>query len=475
MKNPMKKPNLKRSLPRLALALLLCASLAVPALSFVLATPVWAATDITDSFTDPNFRAAVYEKIGKTAPAPILDSDVNGITKLNVESGEIKSLAGIEHFTALTQLYCKGNQLTALDVSKNTALTSLLCDSNQLTALDVSENTALTSLWCIGNQLAALDVSKNTALTDLNCGSNLLTALDVSNNAALTSLVCSGNQLAVLDVSNNVELTSLNCGDDQLTVLDVSKNTALKVLYCNNNQLTALDVSRNTALTNFNCAGNQLPALDVSTNIALIWLVCDSNQLTVLDVSKNTALTGLVCYGNQLTALDVSKNTALKNLDCHGNYMPDVSAVAGYANPPTTDFTFEPQNDPSAAAAKPTASAVLVDGESVVFDAYNIGDNNYFKLRDLAYTLNGSPKQFEVGWDGANNAIALTSGKAYTSAGGEMEGKGAGDKTATPTTSKITLDGKEVSLTAYNIGGNNYFKLRDIGAAFDFGVDWDGA
>ncbi|MDR2442720.1 MAG: hypothetical protein LBE31_04280, partial [Deltaproteobacteria bacterium] len=44
-----------------------------------------------------------------------------------------------------------------------------------------------------------------------------------------------------------------------------------------------------------------------------------------------------------------------------------------------------------------------------------------------------------------------------------------------PTTSKITLDGAEVSLTAYNIGGNNYFKLRDIGAAFDFGVTWDSA
>ncbi|MDR2420631.1 MAG: hypothetical protein LBD49_00815 [Oscillospiraceae bacterium] len=126
-------------------------------------------------------------------------------------------------------------------------------------------------------------------------------------------------------------------------------------------------------------------------------------------------------------------------------------------------------------AAKPTASTVLVDGESVAFDAYNINDNNYFKLRDIAYVLSGTEKQFEVGWDGTANAISLTSGKAYTPVGGEMEGKGAGDKTAAPTTSKITLDGEEVSLTAYNIGGNNYFKLRDIGAAFDFGVSWDGA
>jgi hypothetical protein len=123
----------------------------------------------------------------------------------------------------------------------------------------------------------------------------------------------------------------------------------------------------------------------------------------------------------------------------------------------------------------PTASAVLVDGATVAFDAYNIGGNNYFKLRDLAYILRGTSKQFEVGWNGASNTITLTSGVSYTPVGGEMSGSGAGNKTPVPTTSKITLDGKAVSFTAYNIGGNNYFKLRDIGAALNFGVDWDGA
>jgi hypothetical protein len=129
----------------------------------------------------------------------------------------------------------------------------------------------------------------------------------------------------------------------------------------------------------------------------------------------------------------------------------------------------------AAVAAKPTASSVLVNGKSVTFDAYNIGGNNYFKLRDLAYALNGTAKQFEVDWDGAANAISLASGKPYTAVGGEMTGKGTGDKPASPTNSKIYIDGKEVGLTAYNIAGNNYFKLRDVGQAFNFGVTWDGA
>ena len=131
---------------------------------------------------------------------------------------------------------------------------------------------------------------------------------------------------------------------------------------------------------------------------------------------------------------------------------------------------------PSPAAdltARPTSSTVLVNGENVAFDAYNIGGNNYFKLRDLAYVLNGTEAQFEVGWDGANNAISLTSGKAYTPVGGEMQSGGNGNRVAAPTSSRIYLDGAEVQFAAYNIDGNNFFKLRDIMEAIDVSVEWD--
>jgi hypothetical protein len=47
--------------------------------------------------------------------------------------------------------------------------------------------------------------------------------------------------------------------------------------------------------------------------------------------------------------------------------------------------------------------------------------------------------------------------------------------TARPTSSPVLVNGKNTAFDAYNIANNNYFKLRDIGQAFDFGVDWDGA
>ena len=124
-------------------------------------------------------------------------------------------------------------------------------------------------------------------------------------------------------------------------------------------------------------------------------------------------------------------------------------------------------------SATPTASTVLVNGKQTAFDAYNIDGANYFKLRDLAFVLNGTAKQFQVGWDSASRTITLTSGSAYTANGSEMSAGASGNQSAAPSSSKLLVDGTEVSLTAYNIGGNNYFKLRDIGKLFDFGIGWD--
>ena len=44
---------------------------------------------------------------------------------------------------------------------------------------------------------------------------------------------------------------------------------------------------------------------------------------------------------------------------------------------------------------------------------------------------------------------------------------------ATLSTNHILVDGQEVRLTAYNINGNNYVMLRDIGRAVGFNVYWD--
>ncbi|MDF2921162.1 MAG: hypothetical protein K0R57_76 [Paenibacillaceae bacterium] len=132
-------------------------------------------------------------------------------------------------------------------------------------------------------------------------------------------------------------------------------------------------------------------------------------------------------------------------------------------------------DQPAEVSTTSATSKVIIDGNQVTFQSYNIKDNNYFKLRDLAKALSSSKKKFEVSWDGSKNAIALQSGQSYTADGSELVISGKpGTYTAELTDSKIYLDGKEVQLTAYNIDGNNYFKLRDVGKAFNFGMTWDG-
>ena len=46
--------------------------------------------------------------------------------------------------------------------------------------------------------------------------------------------------------------------------------------------------------------------------------------------------------------------------------------------------------------------------------------------------------------------------------------------TATPSTQKVYVDGVQVPMQNYSIGGYNYVKLRDIGEAVGFNVYWDG-
>lgn len=95
---------------------------------------------------------------------------MNRGTFLDLPNKNITSLAGIEYFTDLENLDCRGNQLTTLDVTKLTNLTGLICAGNQLTTLDVTGLTSLMILVCNDNQLTALDVTGLTSLTDLYCG-----------------------------------------------------------------------------------------------------------------------------------------------------------------------------------------------------------------------------------------------------------------------------------------------------------------
>ena len=139
----------------------------------------------------------------------------------------------------------------------------------------------------------------------------------------------------------------------------------------------------------------------------------------------------------------------------------------------------------SAVAAKPTASAylsvnptsstVLVNGKQIAFESYNINGSNYFKLRDIAFVLGGTDKQFSVSWEMSTNTLYLTSGAPYRSVGSELTGRATVKRVVIQSTVKVIFDGAQANIRAYNIDGNNFFKLRDIGETVGFAVEWNPA
>lgn len=65
-------------------------------------------------------------------------------------------------------------------------------------------------------------------------------------------------------------------------------------------------------------------------------------------------------------------------------------------------------NNPKDTFASPSNSIICFDGRTVYLTVYTIGDNNYFKLRDVAAYLN-----LEVSWDENNNTICINTSAKY--------------------------------------------------------------
>lgn len=128
----------------------------------------------------------------------------------------------------------------------------------------------------------------------------------------------------------------------------------------------------------------------------------------------------------------------------------------------------------SAADVTPSPQKLSVDGTDVDCDKYNIDGSNYFKLRDLAYLLSKSDSRFSVAFDAESNAVTVVPGGDYVPVGGELERGKDLPKTAVASKQSVLINGEAVEgISVYNIGGNNYFKLRDLGSALGFTVAFD--
>ncbi len=249
-----------------------------------------------------------------TFDSPAFHSLEDEVFASDEDADKIRSLKGIEYFTELEELYCSGNAISEIDLSKNTALKHLDCSCNKLLSLDVSDNKELTSLDCSYNQLTNLDLCSNVELQYIQCDNNQITELDLRNNTALATLSCTENQLTTLDLSSNRALESLYCYKNQLTALDLSENPFVRSIYCENNAITSLNLRNKNYLQTLFGANNQINYLNIEECPILMRLTAEDEP-----DSYNGELryyTGLGYFGGS-AELVVDETVKLIPVNCH--------------------------------------------------------------------------------------------------------------------------------------------------------------
>lgn len=179
--------------------------------------------------------------------------------------------------------------------------------------------------------------------------------------------------------------------------------------------------------------------------------------------------------GNTVTCTKVNKNdySALPTVpyqDMHG----DDFLTSGYPNRTKIKAFVDSYEPVNALTAVPSDAKVTVNGASVEVSGYNINYNNYYKIRDIAMVLRTTPSRFDVTWDAQKNAINIQTGTKYTIIGGELsQDPVTGNLSIEENQLPILLNGLETELEAYNINGNNYFKIRDLADAAGFDINWN--
>lgn len=152
-------------------------------------------------FADPAFEKYCLDHWDLNGDGRISRYEAQRIWDMDCSSLGIKTLAGIEEFTALRKLDCSGNEIVALDVRKCIFMERLDCGNNSLISLEI-------------NGLRFLNW--------FDCRNNDLTYLNLATSAALENFWCGGNRFASLDISR--------CATDMIRV-DAVPNESLSVLY----------------------------------------------------------------------------------------------------------------------------------------------------------------------------------------------------------------------------------------------------
>ncbi|MBK9255062.1 MAG: T9SS type A sorting domain-containing protein [Saprospiraceae bacterium] len=220
------------------------------------------------------------------------------IINLFVESLNINSLKGIEHFTNLLTLNCQKNKIVEINISNLSNLKNLNCGFNEINKLSLSNN---------------------KALVNLHCGNNLIHELDLTGLDNLELLYCAFNLFTELNIIDLKELSELNCSNGKLEKLNLKNLPKLKNLTCNSNKLQSLILPYLPELTRIGCSYNSIESFQVdSIAKSGVIILCSFNKIKELDLTSLKFMWQLDCQNNNLTSLKLD-GVRLFHLSCQNN------------------------------------------------------------------------------------------------------------------------------------------------------------
>ena len=139
------------------IATLMCAAVAFTSFGFQSVRAEEAVKEVVpidaEHFPDENFRKCVVINSDKDDDGWLDSNEIKNTWNLYCENSKIYSIKGVEYFTELQGLWCKGNNISEMDLSKNTKLLSVWCSYNPLTELDLSNCTNLVWVYCFNCKL----------------------------------------------------------------------------------------------------------------------------------------------------------------------------------------------------------------------------------------------------------------------------------------------------------------------------------
>ena len=191
-----------------------------------------------------------------------------------------------------------------------------------------------------------------------------------------------------------------------------------------------------------------------SSTIMYYKLVLANNKLTATrinksDVSPYAHITYVDKYSNNLLENGYPNRNKIYDFIASYDMVNEISAVRSVAN-------------------------LRINGELATVTGYTVNDSNYFKVRDIAMLMRNTTAKFNVSWDSELEAIMIDTHSDYVPIGGELSSEIDHDMNVVENNTPIYVDGRRTAITAYNINGSSYFKIRDIADAAGFEIQWDG-